>query len=459
MVFPSGYQAHAATETCPGHSTILTGARPGRTGIVANNWFDQGAARADKYIYCAEDERVPGSTSENYTVSAVHLRVPTLGDLMRRADPAQPRRRRRRQGPGGGDDGRPQSEPALVVGRRAPSSAMPASPSRARSPRSTRASPRRCRAPASRCRSPKSASRAAAPIAVPGRATPVGTGRFARAADDRYALRASPEFDALHPRSGRGDARRDAARRGPGHRSARHRPLRHRLCRPRLRHAAAPRCASRCSRSTARSANSSSISTASGSTMWSMLTADHGGLDLPERSREQAGGAAARVDPALNATRDGRGARPPARPAAARCCSATARSATCRSTAPCPRGPARESSPRRCAPIAPTRRSPPSSPAPRSRRRRCPSGPPDSWTILQRARASFDPLRSGDFYVMLKPRITPIADASRGSVATHGSVWDYDRRVPILFWRRGMTAFEQPLGGGDGRHHADPRRP
>ena len=74
-----------------------------------------------------------------------------------------------------------------------------------------------------------------------------------------------------------------------------------------------------------------------------------------------------------------------------------------------------------------------------------PAGPPDNWTLIQRARASFDPLRSGDFYVMLKPRITPIADPSRGSVATHGSVWDYDRRVPILFWRRGLTGFEQPL--------------
>src|SRR3546814_20217971 len=29
-------------------------------------------------------------------------------------------------------------------------------------------------------------------------------------------------------------------------------------------------------------------------------------------------------------------------------------------------------------------------------------------------------------------------------VATHGSVWDYDRRVPILFWRKGLAAFEQP---------------
>ena len=43
-VFHNGYQSHAATETCPGHSTILTGDRPARTGIIANNWYDQGAA-------------------------------------------------------------------------------------------------------------------------------------------------------------------------------------------------------------------------------------------------------------------------------------------------------------------------------------------------------------------------------------------------------------------------------
>ena len=55
IVFPMGFQSHAATETCPGHSTILTGDRPARTGIIANEWIDQGAARADKKIYCAED--------------------------------------------------------------------------------------------------------------------------------------------------------------------------------------------------------------------------------------------------------------------------------------------------------------------------------------------------------------------------------------------------------------------
>ena len=31
-----------------------------------------------------------------------------------------------------------------------------------------------------------------------------------------------------------------------------------------------------------------------------------------------------------------------------------------------------------------------------------------------------------------------------GYVATHGSPWDHDRRVPMLFWRKGMKNFEQP---------------
>jgi arylsulfatase A-like enzyme len=74
-----------------------------------------------------------------------------------------------------------------------------------------------------------------------------------------------------------------------------------------------------------------------------------------------------------------------------------------------------------------------------------PSGPPDEWTLLERAKASYDPERSGDLVVLLKPRVTPIAEPGRGYVATHGSPWDYDRRVPILFWRKGLRGFEQPL--------------
>ena len=67
-VFDNGFQSHAMTETCPGHSTILTGDHPSRTGIVGNTWIDQSIGRPDKTIYCAEDETVPGTSSTAYKV-------------------------------------------------------------------------------------------------------------------------------------------------------------------------------------------------------------------------------------------------------------------------------------------------------------------------------------------------------------------------------------------------------
>jgi predicted AlkP superfamily pyrophosphatase or phosphodiesterase len=75
-----------------------------------------------------------------------------------------------------------------------------------------------------------------------------------------------------------------------------------------------------------------------------------------------------------------------------------------------------------------------------------PAGPPETWPLATRVRATTDPARSGDFYVVLKPRVVNIPDPKLGVlVATHGSPWDYDRRVPMLFWRKGMVGFEQPL--------------
>jgi arylsulfatase A-like enzyme len=73
-----------------------------------------------------------------------------------------------------------------------------------------------------------------------------------------------------------------------------------------------------------------------------------------------------------------------------------------------------------------------------------PTRSPELWTMAERIRASFMAGRSGDIYMALRPRVTPIPEAGVGYAATHGSIWDYDRRVPILFWRRGLTAFEQP---------------
>ncbi len=194
-VFPSGYQGHAATETCPGHSTILTGSRPARTGIIANNWFDLGLTREDKQVYCSEDPRVPGSSSEKYTVSSYYLRVPALGDHMKRANPQS------RVVAVAGKD-----RAAIMMGGYKPDHrwwwggkefvADPTAGQPARSgalvntsiaaalarPRPALALPPLCEA----------RSRA---VAVAGGGKPVGAGRFARDVGDSRSFRASPELD------------------------------------------------------------------------------------------------------------------------------------------------------------------------------------------------------------------------------------------------------------------------
>ena len=73
-----------------------------------------------------------------------------------------------------------------------------------------------------------------------------------------------------------------------------------------------------------------------------------------------------------------------------------------------------------------------------------PAGSPQSWTLIDRARASFYAKRSGDAVILLDRAIVPIPKPAPGYTATHGSAWDYDRRVPMLFWRKGMAGFEQP---------------
>ncbi len=78
--FPIGYQSHAATETCPGHSTILTGRHPASTGIVANSWFD---VKTGSNIYCVA---APGSSDPNAR-GPQNMHVTTLGDWVKAAEP------------------------------------------------------------------------------------------------------------------------------------------------------------------------------------------------------------------------------------------------------------------------------------------------------------------------------------------------------------------------------------
>jgi len=61
--FTEAYHDHGFTETGPGHSVLLTGRFPAHTGIVENRWFDRATGR---FVYCVENGEAGGpATSTN----------------------------------------------------------------------------------------------------------------------------------------------------------------------------------------------------------------------------------------------------------------------------------------------------------------------------------------------------------------------------------------------------------
>ncbi|KTF70653.1 alkaline phosphatase family protein [Sphingomonas sp. HT-1] len=439
-VFPAGYQSHAATETCPGHSTILTGDHPSRTGIIANDWTDFAAPRADKRVYCAEDESVPGSDSEHYTVSDKHLKVPTLGEWMKSADPQS-----RVVSVAGKDraavmmgghkvdelwwwDGK-----AFVsyAGRTAPDAVTrinAATAARVAEAQPALNLPAFCQA----------RSRA---IALGGSKT-VGDGRFARAAGDAKAFRASPEFDDAVLALGAKLAT-DMKLGQQGHSDL---LILGASATDYVGHSYGTEGSEMCLQLLSLDQTLGRLFEAldrTGVDYQVVLTADHGGHDLPERHREHAAPTEQRltadatvgtISRALAAKLGLTGAVLVGGPGGDVYVSPTVPQAK-RASVLAEAAKLYAANPQVQAVF--TRAQIEATPIVHT--------PPETWSLLERARASYDPQRSGDLVVALKPRVTPILDPVGGYVATHGSFWDYDRRVPMLFWRKGMTGFEQPL--------------
>jgi predicted AlkP superfamily pyrophosphatase or phosphodiesterase len=432
--FHNGYQSHAATETCPGHSTILTGDHPSRTGIIANNWVDQSVERSDVSVYCAEDEHVPGSSSSSYTVSPVHLLVPTLGELLKDAHPGS-----RNVAVSGKD-----RAAVMMTGRKVDQrwywtgKAFETDLKGALTPQTVTKANAAIAKALLEYREPMVAppicQTKARPIPIENSEKTVGNGLFARNAEDQNAFRASPELDGdtLAIAAGLVDEMQLGKRSDPdvlavslsatdyvGHTYG---TEGEEMCLQLLE-------------LDREIGDFLAVLDSRGIDYSVVLTADHGGLDVPERLRLTGVAGAARIGPDLNAGSIGlklvtklglngfgllgegasgdvyidRNLSPRDRkrlltaavaaykvhPQVETVFTADQLAAT---------------------PVATT--------------------PPDQWTLIQRARASFYRPRSGDFVVVLKKEITPIYDTSR-YVATHGSAWDYDRRVPILFWRKG----------------------
>ncbi|MDT8758729.1 alkaline phosphatase family protein [Sphingomonas psychrotolerans] len=439
-VFPSGYQSHAATETCPGHSTILTGARPARTGIIANDWTDFSAPREDKTVYCAEDESVPGSTSTSYTVSDKHLKVPTLGEWMKLADPASrvvsvAGKDRAAVMMGGhkvdelwwwGGKGfvsyAGRAEPAMVTRVNASVTERLAE---AQEPMDL---PAFCQA------------RSRAIPLNPNRS--VGDGRFARAAGDASAFRASPEFDEAVLALGAGIAT-DMKLGQSGHTDL---LILGASATDYVGHSRGTEGSEMCLQLLSLDQSLGKLFAVldkTGVDYAVALTADHGGHDIPERNREHAAPMASRVARGLDAGTMGKeigAALKIAGPVLVGGSFGDVYFAPGLTKADRVRVQAeaiRRWSANPQVEAVLTRAEIEATPLVHT--------PPETWTLLQRARASYDKGRSGDLVLALKPRVTPIAGTEGGGIATHGSFWDYDRRVPILFWRKGMTGFEQPL--------------
>ena len=437
-VFPAGYQSHAATETCPGHSTLMTGDRPARTGIIANEWYDFRGARPG-IVYCAEDEA--RGTYKDYVAADTHLRVPTLGERLKAADAAV-----RTVSIAGKDRAaimmgghrvdqlwfwRDGKGFISYAGRTPPVAVTAANKAAADAiarPGDAYAEPDWCRS-------------IDAPVAVGSRT--VGSGRFQRAAKAEALWKASPAFDASVVDLAVGMVRDMRL----GHGKSIDVLTVGASATDYVGHTFGTEGSEMCiqmanlDRTLGRLVGALD---ATGVDYVLALSADHGGNDIPERERQRGMPMADRVAATLSPKTVGE--QIAARvgwtggqllfggtngdiwvaPAA----TGTLRADVIAAAVARYRADPQVGAVFTAAEVAATP---------------MPAGAPEAWTLLERARASYDPARSGDLLVFLKPRITAIPPNYPGSVATHGSPWDYDRRVPILFWRKGTRGFEQPL--------------
>lgn len=85
VIYANAYQSHGITETCAGHSTLLTGKHPGGTGIVANEWYNPATG---KQVYCVEDAAYSVALNpKERKVGPALLATSTFGDWLKEQAP------------------------------------------------------------------------------------------------------------------------------------------------------------------------------------------------------------------------------------------------------------------------------------------------------------------------------------------------------------------------------------
>jgi predicted AlkP superfamily pyrophosphatase or phosphodiesterase len=449
VVYTHGHQGHAATETCPGHSTILTGARPARTGIIANDWQEPALPRKDNghetfSVYCAEKPGEQGSDARKKVISPDSLLVPTLGDRMKAHDPtsrvvAVSGKDRSAVMLGGHKAdltlwwsergfvtyaGKEATIPGEISGR------VNTAARTSYGQRTVPTLPAQC------------AAKTREIEVAPGIA--VGTLKPTEANSKRW--RATPAMDSLAVDAALAAVKALAL----GQRNSIDLLAVSLSGNDYVGHYYGTEGPEMCAQQLALDQTIGRLLTELDKARISYivaLTADHGGIDLMERNRAHGLAAAQRIATDLLPGNVGAALAKelrldvdvvlggdfandiylnPAIPADRR---AGALEAAARKYRAHPQV-AQVFTKNELIAAAP------------------PTGPVDEWTLLERAKASFNPDRSGDLIVLLKPYVTMYPAPKKVEsdyVTTHGSPWGYDRRVPILFWWKGIEGFEQPM--------------
>src|SRR5215472_16682229 len=83
--FVNANYEHMPTETCLGHSVLLSGRDPVHTGIVANDWYDR---ESGKMSYCVEDANSPLIGESGPAVSPKNLLGDNFGDWLQSSYPS-----------------------------------------------------------------------------------------------------------------------------------------------------------------------------------------------------------------------------------------------------------------------------------------------------------------------------------------------------------------------------------
>ena len=83
-VFTNAKYRHAATETGPGHAVLLTGSNPKHSGIVGNDWWDPYLGRVVNVI---DDPVQTALGGEGRSASPANLQTFTVGDVLKSRNP------------------------------------------------------------------------------------------------------------------------------------------------------------------------------------------------------------------------------------------------------------------------------------------------------------------------------------------------------------------------------------